>query len=169
MPLNQLKRTNKIPVFNYLENAGDLQINDNGSVTPIDFKWQPSSGVWLMTELRVVLADGATPGMTEFGDLGSALTNGLQLIIKCNGVETVLATIKNNNQMALIFSDRQNSFGGTGFLDTADCFVGVCSFSQEQQDGVILDSSLNDFVSMRVRDNLTNIDNFFLAAKAYQL
>lgn len=63
-----------------------VEANVNGSVTPQHFIIAPPSGeVWIVNRLIPYIADGGTMDSDEYGNLGAALTNGIQVRIFKNG------------------------------------------------------------------------------------
>ena len=103
---NQLKviaAANTIPAVlaNFVDtellNGAASHMGVDGSVTPVEFSYTPGVGETIsLTELRFVfVSDDILWDPTKFGT-EAALTNGMAIKIKTNGVETTLRTIKTN-------------------------------------------------------------------------
>lgn len=62
---------------------GDFLATGDYSVTPEDFYFQcPVNAYVEINKIRIVVSDGGSPTRTEYGNLGSALTNGVRAYFK---------------------------------------------------------------------------------------
>lgn len=147
------------------ESGGSKAMNVNGSGAAVDFFIGPPPGeLWVIEYASLLLIDPGTMAAAVFGSLVGALTNGLKMIEKINGVEKVYAEAKDNADLALSFFGGQltpaSSAVGDGFLNNIDKVSGRISFSGN----VILDGDDSDQLILRVNDDLLLIETLNAAA-----
>lgn len=149
----------------YLSNAGSPVCSVNASLgTPTNFDWVvPASEEWFVDSIKVFLLDTGTTLPGNFGAI-SALTNGLMLQMKINGTVYTIDTIKSNFELALCFSNDKMIPPTSGFLESADGWMGEIKMSVP----VKLRASTGDFVRVSIRDNLTSIDFLRFKVKAFR-
>lgn len=139
--------------------------NVNGSGTPVDFDFTPGSGeTWYLESLGFLIVDGTTPDPNEYGSLGSALTNGLQILMRVNGTEYEFTNIQINAHLTTLFTQSGSPLTSLGWLNDADSFFGGLNFQQP----IRLTNSTGDYVRFRVRDNLTGISHQYATYKAWR-
>lgn len=150
-----------------LLNGSSKNMNVNGSSTPVDFSFAPASGeTWYVEGLYLLIADVGTPDLYEFGALGSALTNGLQLIIKKSETENEAGNLKDNSDIGVMFMDRNSGILiGLGFFNHSDMYAGGIDFKQP----ILLNGTNGDKIIFRVRDNLTGLDALQTAVKVWRV
>lgn len=108
-------------IYRYLDTAGDgtgtKNANGNYSITPDEFKFVPGDPCEIH---RMIVCAEDTSGMqaSEYGNLGSALTNGVKISVERAGVEildlTDGITIKTNAGWGSICYDADVKTWGAG-------------------------------------------------------
>lgn len=133
--------------------TGDSVSNIDGSVTPVDFYTAPASGeIMEVVELSIELSDGGNPTLDEYGNIGSALTNGVQIYLERNGVKSPLGLpIKDNRslfnlgpQISYIQLASQERITRASF--------NIRDFAKQ---GVLLDFRTNDRLGIIIQDDLS--------------
>lgn len=155
LPLDQIPSQTSAQTF-FLMNAGSKLMNVNGSVTPVNFDFTPASGAYYVEQISFFIQDTGTQGMADFGAL-AALTNGLLIKTKSNGIENDWQNLKDNIDLAMTFHEHAILLAAvsTGFLNSNDFFLGAFQFDNP----ITLKFSTSDFFRATVRDNLTGINN----------
>lgn len=144
-------------------NSDDLR--QNGSVTPVNCTWSPGVGTtWYIEDLRFLIIDSGTTSSTNFGAL-AALTNGVEIQIRSQGITTTLTTLKTNIEIAMFFKESPLITPTAGFFETSDAYVGQITFDKP----IIVQNSKADFVRLIVKDNLTALDQLKLFVKAWRV
>lgn len=140
------------------DSGGSVNMDVDGSSTPVNFDFAPSAGeVWYLEAVVILIVDPGGTDWDEFGSLGSELTNGVDLLIKTHGTEYTVGNHKNNADLVLCFSE--NGLippGSAAFLDDDDIFRGSKNFRH----AIKLDGDLGDYVRMKVQDDLENLEAF---------
>ena len=138
-----------------LKNGSSEDMNVDGSQANVSFKWEvPSNEIWFVDEIQIFLLDAGVMSHGSFGAI-SALTNGLNVIIKKNGSEFSLRSIKTNLELLMSFPfPQQAGSSGTGFINDEDYYFGSFDFKFP----IRLIGSNGDLIKYIVRDNLTSID-----------
>lgn len=152
----------------YCTNAGSKPMNVNGSVTPVNFDYSPASGQTRYVDaIGILISDTSSPDFGEFGSLGSALTNGIQLKIRTNGTEYTMANIQDNTDISFHFSGQFDGFTATNlsWLNEVDFYLGFMTF----RNALTLKNSTSDYIRFTVRDNLTAIDQLRGFVKAWRV
>lgn len=138
---------------NLVDANGSRNMNVLGTlVTPVHFDFAPPTGEeWHIERLLLGLDD---VGLTDMGLFGGipALTNGLLVSVKTNGVVYEIATIKDNADIAMMFKGQM--MGQSGVLDTSDGLYGTMEFN----DYIHLHGSQGDYIRISVRDTLAAIN-----------
>jgi hypothetical protein len=148
-----------------LYNGSSELMNVNGSVTPVNFDFTPASGeTWYLDSITLFLQDNGVTSPTSFGAI-TELTNGLEFRVKSNGTEYLISSCKNNMHLSLHFKEDQFVPGTTGLFETADIFTGRANFKNP----IILKNSTSDFVRMRVRDNLSGLDQLRTVVRLWRV
>jgi hypothetical protein len=156
------------PIYacNRLRNGGSDSMAVNGSVTPVNFDWAPASGeTWYIETIGLFLQDNGTTLPTNFGSISGGLTNGVDVIIRSNGVEYTFTNLKTNIDLAMCFRDNYYVPGTSGLFESADI---VCSETLFKQP-VKLSEATGDFVRFRIRDNLTGLDQFRAGTRVWRI
>lgn len=83
--------TQPFPYLQAVSSVGDgtgiVNMNGNYSVTPQLFKIQPPPGqIYLLYQLRFLIADDASINMTDYGAIVNGLTNGVEIEARIGGV-----------------------------------------------------------------------------------
>lgn len=148
-----------------LLNGSTSNMNVNGSVTPVNFDFSPSSGeTWFLNSITILIADPGTPDINEFGAIGSTLTNGVDFLIRSNGTEYTIANFKNNAEITTFCSHTRNWDGALGWLNEVDALTGSIYFKYP----MTVKYSTSDYIRFKIRDNLTNISYFYANALMYR-
>lgn len=122
------------------------------TAAPTTFSFIPESGTtYYLNGLSVVFSTSGTPDPTKFGNI-AALTNGIDLDIKSNGVTTTAINIKDNLDLALTFSQFTNLGGSKGFLNNAFIYTGSVNFMSP----ILIQASSSDFVRAVVKSPTNN-------------
>jgi len=146
-----------IPVPVYLLDGSTQSLAVDGSVTPAVYSFvNGDSFNWYITELRVVLWDGAIKTLTSFGDL-TGLTNGLLFEWDIDGVDYEIANPINNKELLASFRENYND-GNTGNNFAAE--QAVVSLYLRFKEPVCLENG--DEIRATVRDNLTGLDDLLV-------
>jgi hypothetical protein len=166
MPLNNgfesIPSDKIVPIFGYFLNGAVKNMNVNGSVTPQVFSFSPAANLtYYINKLHIVLADGGTPDVTDFGN-GTALTNGLLFESVVNGSANTLFNVLDNGDISLMFIDHFSS--PSGWLNNADLFLGSYNFNMP----ITLNQLNSDLLRVTVRDNITGLDAFRIAASGWR-
>lgn len=155
----------------YFDNAGSPDLNQNGSVSPLDFEVRAELGFtkWI-TGFRINL-EGVNfeIGTNDFRRFGAAagpggLTNGVEIFSLQSGeqINISLEPIKTSGD----------------FLSYADRYINLVNSVGAQEDflqftfvldkPIVLPDGSSDRIVIRVSDNLTAIDKFQAIAQGYK-
>lgn len=132
----------------YLLNGSSADQNVNGSVTPVDFATVATSRS-LVHSFDVVIVARNLVSIMDYGTISGGLTNGIQIIRKISGVETVFATIRKMVEYA--HPSLSGAFETVSLKSNATEDVIVVSIILK--DPIIIQTG--DSMIMRIRDNLT--------------
>jgi len=146
---------NTVSKIEFLKNAaGSYDQTVNGSTTPVDFYYEASSTVYVVS-IYLLFDDGNNCYPDKYGK-ENLLTNGVQLIVKKNNTEYLVSNMKNNIEVVMTFNE-PTIIGENQFLKLLGGMFSKLSFSVP----VILNSS--DRIIMRIRDDIRAI-NWQIAA-----
>lgn len=149
-----------------LRNGTSETMTVNGSGTPVNFDYAPTSGTWYVESLQMFMQASGTPDPGDFGAIAGGITNGVELRIRSAGTEYLVTTLTNNMQLFGLFSNFPGLVPTTGgWWNSKDTYHGVCTFIKP----IVLQFSTTDYIRMIVRDNLTSIDNFRVYVKLRRL
>lgn len=138
-----------------LLNGASEAMNVDGSVTPAHFDFTPSGSIqYYLESLTVFLEDAGSTDIGDFGVIPGGLTNGLRILVTKSATDYELANIKNNRQLASVFSSHPMlQSNGAGFFNATDNFAGTLILGQP-----VLINGSSDKVRVTVRDNLSTLD-----------
>lgn len=145
----------------YLENASSQAMNVDGSSTPIDFKYIVtgfSSVKW--NRSFIDLQDGNQNFNPEdFGAITNGLSNGVEIIVNKDGVETVLETWKTNMDISMTMYDFESPY-------RLGAYIGRWTIQRDI--GAPLTLFPGDEIIVRINDNLTALSAFRFRVKLKQ-
>jgi len=132
----------------------------DGSSTPVVFDHRPTGNeAFAVNYVTIfIVHDGAfLPG--EFGSLGAALTNGIEIKCQQNGIPHTMTLILTNADILQCFGGAVGIAGpGTGanvgVFNTPDWLAGKYML----EDKIMLFGDTGDFIQIAVNDNLTGLD-----------
>jgi len=137
-----------------LLNSGSKNMNVDGSSTPVNFSFSPSSGKVYVKEVSFFIADSGTTSPNKFGKV-AALTNGVQLQIQSKGIIYNVANIKDNSDIINTFADDPLiPSASAGFLDTNDAYSGNLIYDRS----IVLDNATSDYIQFIIQDDVSGID-----------
>ena len=151
-------------------NGGSNDMTVNGSGTPVDFTIPAQVEKEIFIEDLIL--DGQDNGI-KFGQFlgqNSALTNGVEVTIKSDNIETTFPIIYTTEDI----KNKWAALGGDGAnfrIDVqagADEVLGILRFVNPfiiRAQGTF---TTDDFIRVRIRDNLTNITRFNFRAKGFE-
>ena len=149
----------------------------DGSSTNVEF-WVPADTVndRYITILSVVIADNGNFLQNEFGDLGSALTNGCRLFYERGSGEEIDIhdALKSNfdfTRLALgrpAFGATSTTFRGTNFIGTAEAMIPVIDLKEFMPPfGIKLDAGTKQRIVLTVKDALAGLTTFDIIAYGF--
>lgn len=148
-----------------LLNGSSDELSINGSVTPVNFDFTPASGeTWYLEAIHLFLQDNGTTLADRFGS-ATALTNGLQILVKTLGTEYEIANVQHNMDLNLVFKESTTIPNTSGLFETSDIYIGQLRFAIP----IILKNANSDYVRAKVRDNLTDADFIKMRAKVWRI
>lgn len=162
----------RFPLYQYADTVGDktgaVNMNVNGSVTPVSFYVKPPIGyTYGLARIIAGVKDGGVWATENWGGLGSPLTNGIKMYIKLNGLGEVDMTqvpIRSNFDLANISYDADYQTIGSGESYMAFRFT----FTRAGQ-FVILNGDLGDYIRFEINDNLTGLTTQRVSVQGYQI
>ena len=147
--------------------SGMINLNVNGSVTPVDFWVEPPipKSVLKIEALTVTINDTGNPSSTGYGNLAT-LTNGMQLFFEINGFKIPVETpIKRNVDLV----GRSQIFEVIQFA-TVRTVVFRDLLSQYSTSGFQIDARRSEKFGVTVRDDLSTLSNHnFIVKGEYYL
>ena len=162
-----LVTSRNLPVILYPEYAlskfltdtgGSEDMNVDGSTTPVDF-YSEAVVLSFLERSFMGLKDGLTDfTSSNFGAINGGLTNGVDIIIKSDGVELPIANWKTNYDISLTMYDFYSPF-----KDGA--YVGRWTFSKDNGNPYAMRPG--DRFIVRINDNLTGLDFFKFRVKGH--
>lgn len=149
-----VKRLKPVYVFKNLVNGSNSpRMNVRGTlVSPVHFNFTPAENeVWEVERLLFGIDD---TGLMDFGLFGglASLTNGIEISVKTDGATSVIGTIKDNVDIAMLFPGTLAY--ASGVLDAADGMYGTMEF----RDHIYLSGASGDYIRMTIKDDLLGIN-----------
>ena len=151
--------------------TGSNDMTVNGSVTPVDFTIPAQVDKEIFIEELIFDGQGNGIKFGNFLSRNAALTNGVEVTIKSDNIETVFPVIFATED----FKNKWSALGGNGGdfrIDVqagADEMLAILSFPNPfilRSQGTF---TIDDFIRVRIRDNLTNNPNRFnFRAKGFE-
>lgn len=140
------------------DGAGGGTINANGdySSTPTRFYIQPPQGEeWTILRMIGEIRDTNGFSAEEYGNLGAALTNGLdvRLVNPSGTIATLAETLKYNAEWAAKCYDCDIKTWGTG----QEILVFRWTFERDVPGGIVLNGDDGEALEIMMRDNLTGL------------
>ena len=153
------------------KNGGSVDMKVNGSVTPVDFTIPASATTDVFIEDLIFDAQSNGIKFGQFLSKNSALTNGVEITIKSDDVTTTFPLIKSTedfkNKWAALSGDA--SHFSIDIQAGRDEMVAVLSFLNPFILRVAGSFSTDDFIRVRIQDNLTSgIQRFNFRAKGFE-
>lgn len=156
--------TDAVWIVSQFLNGSSKNMDVDGSVTPVDFSYSPTSGKIYIKQISFFIADNGITPPDKFGKI-TALTNGLVLEVQTKGNVYQICNIKDNADLVNIFSNEPLIPGSnSGFLDNNDSYSGNLLFDMP----IVLDTSMSDYIKFIVQDDLSGID-FLQANLKYRI
>jgi hypothetical protein len=147
-------------VLEYAKNGGSENLRVDGSVTPVHFDIGPTvtDEIWSIRELLLTFtADDFNFDGLSFGP-NAALTNGTEIKIVKDSVETTVFVVKQNEDFLRV-PGRTPLVNNTG---PKDVLGAALSFQ-----GLVLNQTDGDKVRLTVNDNLTSVKFKFYTATLF--
>ncbi len=143
-------------------------LNVNGASTYVEFNINPlGSAIWDITNLTFLIVGATAMGDDTFGDL-SALTNGILVRKKLNGVYYNIFNCKTNGDFrsALGIGEyTQKAGGGDYSFSSRHQFGGQSGFGTV----VRLNGSLGEELQIVIQDDLTGLSTFYATAIGHEV
>ena len=134
---------------------GDGSANIDGSVTPVNFYITPNAGDLMeVVELSIELSDGGTPSIDEYGNIGSALTNGVQIFLERDGVATPLGLPIVDNRGLINLGPELTYIELAANERVVKATFNIRDFAKN---GVTLDSTTGDKLGIIIQDDLSTL------------
>lgn len=165
--------TTLIPFRNYFKNNGSIEMDVDGSVTPVDFTIEALQDRTItIKSLFITIVDaGAT--LSSFGNIGS-LTNGLDFEWNTQdfGVVTIANEIQSNFDLISLgggqpaFGDSGNAFKAQNVVGNEEAYISFVDFEKifGFQYGIPLRKGTKDKLVFRVNDNISQVTQFRIIA-----
>jgi len=148
-------------IANKLTNGGSSNMLVDGSSVPVDFKYNADSLKDIkLSEVRLVLVASSLHFRgTRFGDR-LELPNGVQIKVKSNGVEVILATLTLNEDFLAFHSPNQIFMdqGGTNDVIAVGYLIGGA---------IELKAGTDDYLGITIQDDLTHGSYKYFQATGY--
>jgi len=138
--------------------GGTISQNVNGSSTPVLFYIQPGAlERYILKRMNLHAIDGNWNNASQYGALGTALANGIQIYKEINGGAVIkdyteFMPIKRTHDWALLAGVDSVNVGGAG----EDALIVRWTFNLGYSD-IELDGSKNERLVLEVPDNLTGL------------
>lgn len=147
-----------------LLNSTSKAMNVNGSSSNVSFKFTPSTDVYYLEQLSLLIEDQGDFLPSNFGAL-AVLTNGLQINIKSKGQTFTIATLKDNADIYGIFTEAPASQSISVLLQSNRNSYWA---GWRLQNRIALDPALGDYVEFLVKDNLTGLNTLNAYASVWR-
>lgn len=153
-----------------LKDGAETEMNKDGSSVAKDYTFAPGPNEIVVVEyVTLLVIDTGVFAPNVFGSLGAALSQGVLLFGKSNGIDIpIITNIKGNTELFQCFGGSQGipAVGmTTGVFDSADWMGGKYSFEASP---FILFGNKGDFITIKVRDNLSAIDVMKSSVRTWQ-
>ena len=151
----------------FKDSGNSMEMAVDGSST-VSFKIQPSANeIMFVDYISLFLLHTGVFGPKVFASLGDALTTGILVNQKTNGIISEITIMFDNSDIFQCFFGAQASpqTGAiSGVFESIDWMGGRMDF----ENAVILDANKGDFLEIQIRDNLEpiNADGGLLRASA---
>ncbi len=144
--------------------GGSLDLNVDGSVTPVEYTIAPvGSDILYVSGISIWLEDKGTWFKDTFGTLPE-LTNGVLIELGRDTTFTEIGNFINNFDISSTFSSGQ----AISLKDISGEIAIIGTQPLDQKRNIRLDGSNNDSLRVTVRDTLTGLDNFSLKAMMWK-
>jgi len=142
-----------------LLNGSSKACDVNGSVTPVSFRFTPSTYVFYLELLSLVIEDQGDFTPNLFGKL-TALTNGVQINVKSKGQTFTISNLKDNADIYGTFIEDPAAQSFSALLQANQNTYWA---SWSLQNRIVLDPAQGDYLEVLIRDNLKGLDtlNFY--------
>ena len=138
-----------------LNGSGSQNLGVNGSSTPQVFTAAiPEEQTWYLTTIGYFMIDPGDMDHDVLASIGSALNTGIDIYLRKNGVDNLLANIKDNVDVMTLFKSEVMRGAEPGFLSSSSFYYGVMNFDQDFR--IIGD---DETVKAVVNDNLTGVEH----------
>lgn len=137
----------------------------NGSTVNQNFRHSPSSGIWYLESLNLLIADDATYQLNGVGAVSTPLTNGIQINIQSKGVVYQIANLQSNIHIFNTFPHEKLAIEKSGVLGTSSTLCGVMLLHNR----LTIDSSYGDYIEVKIRDNLTTLTELRVSAELWSV
>ncbi len=147
----------------HLKNIASFDMNVNGSVTPVDFLFEPPPDKHIFISRLIIMIEDNNINFNKFGGI-SALTNGFFIKVTENGIERNLHDniIKKNSHFHMLAYDVSIDSSTTDLLSVR------WSFSKSGTYLHLHASTLDNF-KVIVADNLTGLTTFHMAIQGFEV
>ena len=151
-------------IVKFVMNGSDINMNVDGSSTPVDFVASPPSGkIWYIYSAHLFIEDQVI-NHQKFGGIGP-LSNGVVISVKESGTERTLCPypiVKNSDFMAFMHDVEIQS-------SETDILTARCEFLTGGGTAFELKNSTSDFWKVTINDNLSVINGFHFSLNGYEV
>ena len=164
-----VQQTTLLPFREYFTNNGSIDMDVDGSVTPVNFSINANANRQVSIKSMFVSIVDAGASLSEFGNL-SALTNGVEFIWESQDFgEIVIANELKSNFDFVAFSGGSPAFGNSSTAFVAPNVIGneeaIISFIDFQklfgfEFGIPLRKGTKDRLLFRINDNISGVTSF---------
>lgn len=143
-----------IPAPRWFEDSGgNVDMDVDGSVTPVNFDFAPSAGeVFYLENITFGLDDTGTATPIKYGN-ETALANGVEIIFHLDGSDYSVLTLKNNGDISLAFNNGVAQFEGGKFMNFTKGFIAKMDFATD----ITLNGDDGDYVRFVIQDDLSGL------------
>lgn len=138
-----------------LLNGTSKLLNVNGATVNKSFRFTPSTNVYYVEQLAILIEDQGDFLPTNFGAL-AALTNGIQINVKSKGQLFTLTTLKDNSDVYLTFTESPASQSIAILLQSNRNSYWA---GWRLQNRIVLDPAQGDYIEFLVRDDLSGLNS----------
>lgn len=145
-------------IFSHLRNSGSKNMNVNGSVTPVDFRYTcPVNKVIFLYRMNILITDAAMK-IDKFGGL-TELTSGIEVGFYSNQDDLLIDpldgdTIKTNGDFAFLAGVDSTIKVGAG----VDSMPIRWTFSRSVGGPIRLD--VGEYIQFKIQDDILNVNSF---------